>query len=159
MFYQTCIHTNTHTCVFISGGYRHTHKCFNLCILEHISRQMYNIFEIIIIFLKGNCILKWQDHSKLAFYYNTLGWVVKNLPANAEDMCSVRGLRRSLGEGNGNSLQHSCLGNAVDRGGGCYSPWDCKRVGHDLVIKQQQQLFFNLLNFDAIHALPTWKIG
>ena len=69
MFYQTCIHTNTHTCVFISVVYRHTHKCFNLCILEHISRQMYNIFEIIIIFLKGNYIWKWQDHKKLAFYY------------------------------------------------------------------------------------------
>ena len=78
--------------------------------------------------------------------------MVKNLPANAGDMCSICGLRRSLGEGNGNSLQHSCLGNAVDRGGGCYSPWDCKRVAHDLVTKQQQhqQLFFNLLNFDAV---------
>ena len=24
----------------------------------------------------------------------------------------------------------------------CYSQWGCKRVGHDLVIKQQQQQFF-----------------
>jgi len=30
---------------------------------------MYNIFEIIIIFLKGNYIWKWQDHKKLAFNY------------------------------------------------------------------------------------------
>ena len=42
--------------------------------------------------------------------------MVKNLPASEGDMGSVPGLRRSLGEGNGNSLQYSCLGNAVDRG-------------------------------------------
>ena len=32
------------------------------------------------------------------------GSVVKNLPANAGDMGSIPGLRRSLGEGNGNPL-------------------------------------------------------
>ena len=49
--------------------------------------------------------------------------VVKSLPVNAEDMDSVPGSERSLGEGNGNPLQYSCH----------------KRVrhGHDLVIKQQ----------------------
>ena len=44
------------------------------------------------------------------------GSVVKNQPANAGDMGSVPGLGRSLGEGNGNSLQYSCLGNPMDRG-------------------------------------------
>ena len=39
------------------------------------------------------------------------GSVVKNLPANAEDMGSIPGLGRSTGEGNGNSLQYSSLGN------------------------------------------------
>jgi len=29
---------------------------------------------------------------------------VRNLPANAKDMCSVPGLGRSTGEGNGNPL-------------------------------------------------------
>ena len=42
--------------------------------------------------------------------------MVKNLPANEGDMGSFPRLRRSLGEGNGNSLQCSCLGNAMDRG-------------------------------------------
>ena len=37
------------------------------------------------------------------------GSVVKNLPANAEDMGSIPGSRRSPGEGNGNSFQYSCL--------------------------------------------------
>ena len=47
------------------------------------------------------------------------GSVVKNLPANAEDTGDgglIPGLGRSLGEGNGNPLQYSCLGNPMDRG-------------------------------------------
>ena len=42
--------------------------------------------------------------------------VVKNLPANAGDMGLSPGLGRSPGEGNGNPLQYSCLGNPMDRG-------------------------------------------
>ena len=41
--------------------------------------------------------------------------VVKNLPANAGDMGLIPGLGRSLGEGNGNSLQYSCQENPMDR--------------------------------------------
>ena len=44
------------------------------------------------------------------------GSVVKNIPANAGDTSSIPGSGRSLGEGNGNPLQYSCLGNSVDRG-------------------------------------------
>ena len=42
--------------------------------------------------------------------------IVKNLPAKAGDMDSIPGSGRSPGEGNGNPLQYSCLGNPVDRG-------------------------------------------
>ena len=45
--------------------------------------------------------------------------MVKNLPANAgdlEDMGSIPGLGSSPGEGNGNPLEYSCLGNPTDRG-------------------------------------------
>ena len=41
---------------------------------------------------------------------------VKNLPASAGDQGSIPGLGRSPGEGNGNPLQYSCLGNPMDRG-------------------------------------------
>ena len=41
--------------------------------------------------------------------------VVKNLPAKQE-MGSVLGSGRSPGQGNGNPLQYSCLGNLTDRG-------------------------------------------
>ena len=44
------------------------------------------------------------------------GSVVKNLPAKAEDPDSVPGFGRSPGEGNGNPLQYSCLGNPMDIG-------------------------------------------
>ena len=42
--------------------------------------------------------------------------MVKNSPANAGDASSILGLGRSPGEGNGNPLQYSCLGNPMDRG-------------------------------------------
>ena len=44
------------------------------------------------------------------------GSVVKNLPGNAGDSGSIPGSGRFPGEGNGNPLQYSCLGNPMDRG-------------------------------------------
>ena len=44
--------------------------------------------------------------------------VVKSLPANAEDLRDsglIPGLGRSLGGGNGNTLQYSCQENPMDR--------------------------------------------
>ena len=41
--------------------------------------------------------------------------MVKNLPANAEDVGLIPGSVRSPGEGNGSPL-HSCLENTTDRG-------------------------------------------
>jgi len=42
--------------------------------------------------------------------------VVKNPPAKAGELGLIFGLGRSPGEGNGNPLQYSCLGNPMDRG-------------------------------------------
>ena len=44
------------------------------------------------------------------------GSVVKNPPVNAGDVRSTPGSGRSPGDGNGNPLQYSCLGNPIDRG-------------------------------------------
>ena len=41
--------------------------------------------------------------------------VVNNRPANVEDTGEILKLRRSSGEGNGNPLQDSCLGNPMYR--------------------------------------------
>ena len=42
--------------------------------------------------------------------------MVKNLSANAGDTDLTFGSGRAPGEGNGNPLQYSCLGNSKDRG-------------------------------------------
>ena len=44
------------------------------------------------------------------------GSAVKNPPVSVRDMSSIPGSGRSLGEGNGNPLQYSCLGNSMNRG-------------------------------------------
>ena len=52
---------------------------------------------------------------------------------------------RSPGEGNGNPLQYSCLGNPKDRGAwwAIQSMW-FQRVGHDLMTEhQQQQVYYS----------------
>ena len=41
---------------------------------------------------------------------------LKNPPAKAGNSGSIPESGRSPGEGNGNSLQYSCLGNPMDRG-------------------------------------------
>ena len=51
------------------------------------------------------CVVRYSDSS-----------VVKNLPANAGDVGSIPGLGMSPGEGNGSSLQCSCVGNTMDSG-------------------------------------------
>ena len=67
--------------------------------------------------------------------------MVKSLPVNAGDAGSIPELGRSPGGGNGNPLQYPGLGNPMDRG----AWWATvhgghKKVGHDSVTKQQQEL-------------------
>ena len=61
-----------------------------------------------------------QDWLLPTAYMSFLGFPggagVKNPPANAGDMGLIPGSGRSPGEGNGNPLQYSCLGNPMDRG-------------------------------------------
>ena len=62
--------------------------------------------------------------------------VVKNPSANAGDTGLIPGSGRFPGEGYGKPIQHSCLGNSMDRGAWQgYSPWGCKRVGRGLATK------------------------
>ena len=55
-------------------------------------------------------------HNLVVLYGFPGGSVVKNPPANAGDMGLIPGLGQSPGEGNGNPLQYSCLGNPMDIG-------------------------------------------
>ena len=55
--------------------------------------------------------------------------MIKNPPANEGDIGSIPGLGRSLGEGNDNPLQYSCLENPHgQRSLAGYSPWGCKEL-------------------------------
>ena len=58
------------------------------------------------------------------------GSVVKNPPASGGDGGSIPGSGRSPGEGNGNAVQDSCLGNPTDRGGWWAQSMSSQRVGH-----------------------------
>ena len=57
----------------------------------------------------------------------------KESAINAGDLGSIPGLGRSRGEGNGNSLQYSCLGNPMDQGAWWATVHGVARVGYDLV--------------------------
>ena len=78
---------------------------------------------------------------KYVIYWASGGSAVKNLPARQETICnsgdvgSIPGSGRFPGEGNGYSVQYSCLENSMDRG-----PWRATvhgvaRVGPDLATK------------------------
>ena len=60
--------------------------------------------------------------------------MVRNPPANSGDKGDaglIPGSGRSPGEGNGNTLQYSCLENPMDRGPGRATVHGSQRVGHD----------------------------
>ena len=71
--------------------------------------------------------------SKVSWWGFPDGSVVKNLPANAGEMDLIPDAGTSSGEGNGNSLQYSCLENSMDGGawlGGLQS-MGSQRVEHN----------------------------
>ena len=70
--------------------------------------------------------------------------MVKNPPANAGEVGSISGSGRSPGEGNGNPLQSSCLGNPMDRGAWWATVHEVAGVRHDLVTDQQQAAEYTL---------------
>ena len=76
--------------------------------------------------------------------------MVKNLPANSGYMSLIPGSGGSPGKGNGNALQYSCLGNSMDKGA-WRSPSSHKRVGYNLVSKQQQYSIVYMYHNFFIH--------
>ena len=68
----------------------------------------------------------------MGFPDNSVG---KESACNEEDPGLIPGSGRSAEEGNGNSLQYSCLENPTDRGAWQAAVHGVARVGHDLVSK------------------------
>ena len=65
------------------------------------------------------------------------GSLVKSQPAIARAMGSIPGLAISPGEGNGNPLQCSCLGDPMDRRAWWARVHEVARVRHDLVTEHE----------------------
>ena len=61
--------------------------------------------------------------------------VLKESACNVRDLDPISGSGRSPGEGNGNPLQYSCLGNPMDRGAWQAIAHVVIRVGHNLPTK------------------------
>ena len=62
---------------------------------------------------KKNSIANYYIMTYQAFLVGSYG---KESDVHAGDLGSIPGLGKTLGEGNGNSLQYSCLENSMDRG-------------------------------------------
>ena len=77
------------------------------------------------------------------FSYNTLGFsdgtMVHNQPAKAGDTGSIPVSGSSPGGGNGNPLQHSCLGNSTDRG--AWQSMGLQRVRHNSVMNSKNHIY------------------
>ena len=89
---------------------------------------------------------------------------IKNLFAmqgttyNAVDEGSIPGLGRSPGEGNGNPLQYSCLGNPMDRGGAWWATvHGIVRVSYNLASKPSPPLQ-SLIEMVCVYSINTNKM-
>ena len=82
--------------------------------------------------------------------------MIKNPPANAGYPDSIPGFRRSPGEGNGNPLQYSRLGNPMDRGTWQAIVQGVSRVRDDLATKQQQEKI-SRKDISNTHMRQNWE--
>ena len=79
------------------------------------------------------------------------GSTVKNLLVSAGDLSLISGLERFPGEGNGNQLQYSCLGNPMDREAWWATVHEIAILEHDLAFiteTQAQDICYNILKED-----------
>ena len=90
----------------------------------------------------------------LRIWASQVALVVKNLPANAEDVrdeASIPGSGRSPGGGHGNPLQYSCLENPMDRGA-----WQAIVHG---VAKSRTRLKRLSIHARSVHQCLTYLIA
>ena len=83
--------------------------------------------------------------------------MVKNPPAMREMQFQSLGQGRSSGEGNGNPLQYSCLGNPIDRG--AWQAMRSQRVGYNLVTKGDSSIAQMVKNLPAMQETPVQSLG
>ena len=94
--------------------------------------------------------LKSSTSGYASFNYELGGWTVpwgfrsdsKESACNVGDLDSIPGLGRSLGEGNGNSLQYSSLENPMDSGA-----WWLQSMGSQRVADKTERLALSLFSY------------
>ena len=89
----------------------------------------------------------------------SLSSVGKESACSAGDPGSIPGSERSRGEGNGNLLQYSCLGNPMDRGAWQAIVHGVIRVGHDLATKPPPPTLGMKLSYQAVVFLREAQEG
>ena len=106
--------------------------CCFLSFLLTLSWNSYNFLVNLSIWLYSKFLsnkMFEQDHLIKGFPRSS---VSKESACNAGDPSSISGLGRSPGEGNGNPLQYSCIGNPMLREAWQATVHEVARVGHDL---------------------------
>ena len=112
-------------------------------LLSHIEGHRYHL-SICHIYALVYCFIFWCSMTP------RLPWWLRG----KESTCQCRrcrrprltpGSRRSPGEGNGNPLQYSCLGNPMDRGAWWAIVYEITRVGHNLATNHHH-LWFHMFN-------------
>ena len=82
---------------------------------------------------EGHSMITWKRDRlpTLVFLGLPGGSDSKESACNAGDLGLIPGSGRSPGDGNGNPLQYSCLGNPIDRGAWRAAVYGVARVGHN----------------------------
>ena len=83
------------------------------------------------------CLLRLLHYWQILYHSATRWLSSKESACNARDPGSIPVSGRSHREGNGNPLQYSCLGNAMDRGAWQDTVHGVARVRHNVATKQQ----------------------
>ena len=91
-----------------ASGFR---SCSSLCVQSHSLSHSQNT---LLCFLFS--VLTFSNTLRYFPIYLKFGSAGKTPACNAGDPGSIPGWGRCPGEGNGNPLQYSCLGNSMDRG-------------------------------------------
>ena len=102
---------------------------------EHMDFQHIQYFSTLKFYLFPKIVLSFAVFSSqlLSLFNGLPQWVSgKEYACNAGDTGLIPGRERSPGEGNGNPLQYSCLGNHMDRGAWWAIVHGVERVRHDL---------------------------
>ena len=108
------------------------------CIMEGAPRPACLIFQA-----KGS---RQNFQASITFWVSLVAQTLKNLPTTWKTWVQSLGLGRFPGEGNGNPLQYSCLGNPIDRGA-----W--RAIVHGVTKSQTR------LNKQHTHHLYLMRLG